>query len=246
MTDSPRIPDPTILFLDEHVVVVDKPAGVLSVPGRGKGPDLPDLLRRTKLVPPESDLRSVHRLDREASGVIVFARTLDAERHLTAQFEARNVEKVYLALVVGRVERDGEVDMPIATDADGTRARVDRVEGKPARTAYHVAQALGTHTLLECRPASGRLHQIRVHMAAIGHALAVDPLYGRGKGLFLSDVKRDYRPSRHAERPLIGRLTLHALRLTIRHPASDTPLTIEAPLPKDFRATLRQLEKLQS
>ncbi len=107
--------------------------------------------------------------------------------------------------------------------------------------AQHVA---GT-TLLECRPLTGRRHQIRVHLAAAGHPLTVDPLYGGGQSVLLSHYKPGYRPSRrHDERPLINRLTLHAARLTIEHPRSGERMTFEAPLPKDLRATINQLARL--
>ncbi|HOW73907.1 MAG TPA: RluA family pseudouridine synthase [Phycisphaerae bacterium] len=241
----PKDPVPTILHIDDHLLVIDKPAGIVSVPGREKENCLPALLRSSRLVPPHEPFHTVHRLDRDASGTIVFARTPQAQRALTEQFMNRTIDKVYLALVQGHVMADGEVNLPILTDPSGTRAEVTTVGGKPSRTLYRVIERVAGNTLLECRPLTGRMHQIRVHMAAIGHPLSVDPLYGHTTGLMLSSLKTDYHPStRHEERPLIGRLSLHAARVTFIHPANGEPVTFEAPLPKDFRTTLNQLRRL--
>lgn len=238
-------PIPTILHIDEQLLVVDKPAGVVSVPGREKENCLPVVMRSSGLVPSDEPFHTVHRLDRDASGTIVFARTQEAQKNLTEQFMNRRIEKVYLALVQGHVMADGEVDLPLLTDPSGTRAEVKTAGGKPSKTLYHVVERVAGNTLLECRPVTGRLHQIRVHMAAIGHPLSVDPLYGGGSGLMLSSLKSDYhRSMRHEERPLMGRLSLHALRITLEHPSGTGPVTYEAPVPKDFRTTLNQLRRL--
>jgi 23S rRNA pseudouridine1911/1915/1917 synthase len=240
-----RFPEPKLLHADESLLVIDKPVGVTSVAGRPGEPNLPERLVSLRLVPPDEPFRVVHRLDRDASGVLVFARTLPAQQRLTEQFAQRQVEKVYWALVQGYVAADGLVDLPLRTDKSGTRAVVATHDGKPAQTRYRIVERLAGHTLLECRPLTGRFHQVRAHLAAIGHPLSVDPLYGGGRALLLSSYKPDYRASRrHDERPLIDRLTLHALRLTLAHPEGGAPLTCEAPLPKDFRATLNQLRRV--
>lgn len=234
-----------LLHVDSDLLVVDKPAGVLSVPGWDREDNLPGMLRGRLGLPADEPFRVVHRIDREASGVLVYARNVEAQRALVRQFEKREVEKVYWALVQGYVEADGQVDLPLELDRSGTTARVARRRGKPSLTLYRVVERLPGNTLLECRPVTGRTHQIRVHMAAVGHPLTVDPLYGGGLAVMLSSYKSDYRKSRrHEERPLIERLTLHALRITLQHPRGTGPLTVEAPLPKDFRATLTQLRRL--
>jgi 23S rRNA pseudouridine1911/1915/1917 synthase len=243
VTPRGRSPVPAVLHMDADLLALDKPAGVLSVKGRGAAVALADLLRGRGGVPADEPFRIVHRLDKDASGVILFARTLAAQRSLVSQFAGRSVEKVYLALVQGFVAEDGVIDQPLRTDKSGTRAEVSR-RGKAAVTEYRVLERVAGNTLLECRPLTGRLHQIRVHLAALGHPLTVDPLYGGGTAVLLSHLKAGYRPDRrHGERPLIERLTLHAARVTVKHPTSGELLTVEAPLPKDLRATLSQLRR---
>lgn len=243
-----RVPRPLVaqvLFMDAALVVVDKPAGLLTVPGRSREPFLAENLRGRSGLPADEPFHTVHRLDREASGVVVFARTPEAQRLLSERFGARRVEKSYLALVNGYVTRDGEVDLPIAANENGTRAEVSKRHGKDSVTRYVIQERFPGLTLLECRPLTGRLHQIRVHLSAIGFPLAVDPLYGGASALFLSRFKPGYKPSgRHEERPLIDRLTLHAARIAFEHPEGTGTVTFEAPLPKDFRATLAQLRRL--
>lgn len=242
---GPRANPPVIIHADAEILVVDKPAGVLSVHGRGKHPILSALMKSLGLVQESEPFRIVHRIDLEASGVLVFARTLNAQQKLTAQFEARTVEKRYLALVTGYVAADGEVDLPIEVDENASKARIDRRHGKPSKTRYRIIERVAGNTLLECAPETGRLHQIRVHMAAIGHPLAVDSIYSNSTELRLSTFKPAYRASsRHVERPLIGRLTLHAARIAFDHPGSGARVAYEAPLSRDFRATLSQLGRL--
>lgn len=256
-TSRERIDIP-ILHVDEDVIVVNKPSGLLSVAGRAHEVSLRELLRAHPRVletlrPEERDprfgvnIRGVHRLDRDASGVILFARSLEAQRDLVRQFEQREVEKIYHAIVSGYVLHDGVVDRPLMIDESAGRSRVSDRRGKASVTEFRVLQRLAGNTLVECRPLTGRMHQIRVHMATIGHPLAVDPVYGGGEAIYLSHHKPKYRPStRHEERPLIGRLTLHAYRLTVMHPRTREKVTFEAPLPKDFRATVNQLGRLVS
>lgn len=240
-----RIPAPQILHADESVLVVNKPAGALSVAGRGDHPLLAELLIAARRVPADEPFRIVHRLDLECSGVIVYARTLESQRSLTAQFEARTIEKCYLALVRGFVANDGQVTLPIRSDDEGSRARIDPKRGRPAETHYRILERMPGFTLLECKPLTGRLHQIRVHMSAIGHPLAVDSLYGGGKSLLLSELKSGYKQStRHEERPLIARLTLHAQSIAFSHPTTGKRVEFAAEIPRDLRATIAQLGRL--
>lgn len=244
-TSAERRPQPELLHADTQLIVLNKPAGMLSVPGRGRDPSLPRWLRGRMGFREDEPMRVVHRLDRDTSGVIVYARTLEAQRSLVDQFKSRRVEKVYLALVSGHVLEDGRIDLPLDVERGRTRARIARRRGKPAVTEYRVVERLAGNTLLECRPLTGRTHQLRVHLAAIGHPLTVDPDYGGGERLLLSHYKPRYRPNRRGqEKPLIERLTLHAQRLTLEHPTDGGRVTFEAPLPKDFRAAISQLRRL--
>ncbi len=240
-----RFGKPAIILQDDWLLAVDKPAGVKAVPGRGSAPTVAELLLRAGAVATKEDLRIVHRLDVGTSGVMVLARTPAAQQALSELWTRRKVDKVYLALVRGYVAGDGEIDRPLLVDRDRQRVVPDDRRGKPAITRYRILERVAGHTLLECRPLTGRLHQIRVHLAAIGHPLGVDPQYGACVAIFLSRYKPGYRPSRrHEERPLIARLTLHAASVGFEHPAGTGLVTISAPVPKDFRAALQQLRRL--
>lgn len=245
MSSRSRKGVPTLLYCDDDLLAVDKPPGVLSAPARGEGLTVADLLRDRPELADNPAFRIVHRLDREASGVLLYARTLRGQRHLVAQFVRKKVEKVYIALVSGYVLEDGEIDLRLRFDRRGNRVRAVRSGGLAALTRYRVLQRLAGNTVIECRPVTGRTHQIRAHLAAIGHPLSVDPPYGGGQAILLSFYKPDYRASRRRpERPLIDRLTLHAARISFAHPATGAPQTIESPLPKDMRAAINQLARL--
>lgn len=231
-----------IIRADDWLLAVDKPAGVLSVPGRGGVPTVVELLHAARVVDATEKLLIVHRLDRGASGLMVLARTTEAQRRLTAIWSERRVQKVYLALVRGAVESDGTIELPLLVDRDRRRVVASTRHGRPAVTNYRVVERFNGFSLLECRPLTGRLHQIRVHLASAGHPLAVDPTYGGCQALLLSSLKSGYRPNRRRqESPLIDRLTLHAWRLAFDHPNGTGRIEIEAACPKDLAATLHQL-----
>ena len=201
-----------ILHADHELLFADKPAGLLSVPGRGPG--LEDcLMARLRGAYPEALL--VHRLDRDTSGVMVFALTPHAQRHLGLQFERRQARKRYVARVHGRLEpREGTVDAPIAVDwPNRPRQRIDREGGREAITDWRVLRAADAESRVRLTPRTGRSHQLRVHMQSLGHPILGDPFYAEG-------------PAR--EHP---RLMLHAESLRVRHPDGGRGLTVTAPCP---------------
>ena len=235
-------------------VAVAKPAGLATIPGRAETDSVLERLGRQLGLPSigsaDPRVRVVHRLDKDTSGVLLFAKNAATQRHLSHQFQNNTVEKQYLALVVGRPDQpEGEVDAPLARHpTDPTRMTVVKHGGRPARTAWKLEQAFRGFALLRVFPRTGMTHQIRVHLKHAGLPLAIDPLYNRPRpgasgALMLSSFKRDYRPNRgEAERPLMERLTLHAERLAFTGVAGER-VSLEAPLPKDLRATLNQLAR---
>ncbi len=249
--DAPPVP---IVFLDDAVVAVDKPSGLLSVPDRWDK-DLPSLMSRLNagiLVGAGwavsggfTYLANAHRLDRDTTGVMVMARTPDALRNLARQFEDREASKVYLALIRGSLpEAEVAVDRPVG--ADPGRPGFAKAGGRTAKkavTLFKRLEAFRGYELVECRPQTGRMHQIRVHLQTLRCPLVADDRYGDGKGLLLSKIKRGYKGDREAERPLIGRQALHALSVDLAHPVTGAPLHIEAPWPKDLRIAVKYLRQ---
>lgn len=251
----------SILFNDEFVVAANKPAACVSVPSKGENRVASKMLAEQLGIPYKGDvdprIRPVHRIDKDTSGVLLFARTRPAQQFLSEQFQNRKVEKEYLALVIGNpTEMEGMIDANLRRDpSNGLRMEIHRV-GKPAVTKWKLLQRFRGYSLLQVKPLTGKTHQIRVHLASIGHPLVVDPLYGsrlrkkddrdREPGLYLSAFKRGYRATRDdEERPLISRLTLHAHKLALTHP-NGSPLALEAEPPKDLRAAINMLTKYAS
>ncbi|HFC09964.1 MAG TPA: RluA family pseudouridine synthase [Chloroflexi bacterium] len=213
-----------VLFADDYLLVVAKPAGLLTVPD-GWQPDLPHLA--ALLAPQWGRLWVVHRLDRETSGVMVLARTAGAHRALNAQFAQREIRKTYHAIVFGEpVWRQRTVSLRLTPNRGRRKRTVVDARGKPARTEVRVLQRFGAFSLLEAAPHTGRRHQVRVHLFALGFPIVNDPLYG--------DATDDH--------PLpIQRLALHARRLTFQHPATGETMGFTALHPPDFAAALENL-----
>ncbi|NTV96642.1 MAG: RluA family pseudouridine synthase [Thiobacillus sp.] len=201
------------LYADDSLLVFDKASGLLAVPGRG--PDKQDSLSaRAQAVWP--DARIVHRLDMDTSGIMLLARGAAAQRRLSMDFEARLVNKRYIAVVAGRLdppEADwGVIDLPIILDwQNRPLSIVDPVHGKPSLTRWRVLGHEGGNTRVELEPVSGRSHQLRVHMRALGHPILGDPLYASPEGRAMAD-----------------RLLLHACYLAINHPVSGAWLSFES------------------
>ncbi|WP_308910019.1 RluA family pseudouridine synthase [Pseudokordiimonas caeni] len=211
--DPPTEPWLTVLYEDADIIVLDKPSGLLSVPGRGR--EMRDSLawrvqkdRRTATV--------VHRLDLDTSGIMVMALNMDAHRHISRQFENRETDKFYTALVEGDVEAgEGEVNLPLIVDwPNRPKHMVDFDNGKPSLTRYKVLVREGGNTRVALYPITGRSHQLRVHMQALGHPIIGDPLYATEAG-----------------RAAAPRLCLHATELSFAHPATGEALTFRSDVP---------------
>ncbi|WP_333715092.1 RluA family pseudouridine synthase [Yoonia sp.] len=205
--------DPLVILHDDHeVLVVDKPSGLLSVPG--KGGHLSDcLIARVQAAFPTALL--VHRLDRDTSGVMIFALTPHAQRHLGLQFEKRQTKKTYVARVWGEIaEKTGTVDLPLIVDwPNRPKQMVDHESGKPAVTDWRVVKVRDGETRVRLMPRTGRSHQLRVHMQALGHPILGDPFYATGPA-------RDH-----------PRLMLHSETLQFRHPDGGQGMRISAKVP---------------
>lgn len=223
-----------VLYRDEHVVVVDKPAGMLTVPGRGDHGE-ETLVSRVRDETPAA--MPVHRLDRHTSGAVVFAVGRAAHRSLNDAFENRRAEKTYLALVRGDLARARRIDLPLAaTRRGGMRAAKPGESGaKPAVTHVAPAERFGNYTLCTCVPKTGRTHQIRVHLAAIGNPLAVDPRYGDARPLRVGDL---WSGAPDPQTIVLERTPLHAASLRIPHPARRGWLFVESPLADDMARCL--------
>ena len=218
-----------IVYEDTDLMVIDKPAGLVVHPGAGV-PDrtlLNALLAHAPALAAVPRAGIVHRLDRDTSGLLVVAKTVEAQAGLARQLAERSMRRVYLAVVQGDPPSAGAIDAPVGRDARvRTRMAVTR-RGKPARTGYRVLERFGRAALVECRLESGRTHQIRVHFQHIRHPLVGDPVYRRG--------------TRHAI--AFPRQALHAAELSLAHPRTGERMTWRAAPPADFQRLLRALRR---
>jgi len=241
-----------LLCVDDDFVIVNKPAGMVVHAGAGhsRGTLVNALLHRLgSLSTSGGALRPgiVHRLDRETSGAMVVARNDKAHEHLSEQFRSRNVRKIYLALVHGKMPRDsGTITLPISRDSRRrTRMTARAGKGRHARTDWRVIARLDHSTLVEAALRTGRTHQIRAHFAAIGHAIVGDTLYGAPRGLAVPARPASGRQaSLRAEKRdllLVERIFLHAARIGFSHPISGAWVEVRAPLPKDLRVYFEQV-----
>lgn len=229
-----------ILFENDDYIVVNKPPHIATLDERNA--DNPfSILRLARQYTPDAQV--AHRLDKETSGVLAIAKNSEAYRHLAMQFEHREVTKRYHAVVNGVQDFDSiSVYLPIlALPRDGL-VRIDREKGKEAETIFNTLRAYRQHTLVECMPISGRMHQIRIHLVCLKAPIVADETYG-GQSVYLSQLKRKFNLKKDTEElPMIKRVALHARSLTFNL-LNDERITIEAPYPKDFEVLVKQLEK---
>ncbi len=236
MSKLPRFTE-WILFEDDDYLVVGKPANVATLDDRSGRPSLLALAAAY-----HAPVQVCHRLDKETSGVLLLAKHPEAYKQANSQFADRTVEKTYHAVVDGLHDFTHlTISLPLHVAPSGI-VRVSIKNGKPSTTIVSALQQFRQHTLVECQPVTGRMHQIRVHLAARKAPLVADTLYG-GQELFLSTLKKNYKhKAARAERPLMPRVALHAYALRFTDLAGNSR-HITCPYPKDFRTLLSQLEK---
>ena len=232
----------TIIFENSNFVVVDKPSGLLSIPDR----EGDELSLKRMLKDKYGEIFTVHRLDKDTSGLILFANNEETHKYLSQAFEERTVEKYYLGIVKGALqEKEKTIDEPIAQNTVKKTQMIIHKRGKESVTEYRVIEEFRKYSFVEFRIHTGRTHQIRVHMQYIGHPIICDEIYGDGEPVYLSSIKKNYNLSKNEleERPLLNRLALHACKLTLSD-ADGKKYNFEAPLPKDMSALLQQLRKI--
>ena len=231
-----------IIFEDDQFIALNKPAGMLSIPDRKQT----EVSLKDMLIEKYGTIFTVHRLDKETSGVIVFAKNAETHKQLSSLFEGREVEKYYEGLVYGSIIPPADtVDVAIMEHPAKNGKMITHKKGKSSITDYEVLEDFRSFSYVKFRIHTGRTHQIRVHMQHIGHTIVCDELYGDPKPILLSALKRKYNLSKKEdeEKPLLARLALHSARLIIE--LNGEKHTLEVEPPKDIRALLQQLRKLK-
>lgn len=231
---------PLIIFENEDFIILNKPSGLLSIPDRmGKEISLKVLLQQQY-----KEIFTVHRLDKDTSGIIIFAKNATCHAALTQAFENREVQKFYYGLVQGKpLENEGSINVSIQQHPTKEGQMWVHAKGKESLTTYLVEQSFKQYSWLKFQLHTGRTHQIRVHCQYIGCPIAVDALYGQASPIFLSQIKKKFHLGKFTEeeKPLLNRLGLHAHKLIFSF--DNKPYDFVAPIPKDLKATLQQLAK---
>lgn len=236
--------DFSVIYSDDDFIVLNKRSGILIAADR-YNPDAPrlDLMAEKEF----GKLYAVHRIDKDTSGLIIYAKNLEAQKGISMQFEQRKVQKTYHALIYGHpLWEDLHVDLALEPDGDARhRTVVNKKFGKPSVTDFHLIGVCGPYSWIEAKPKTGRTHQIRVHLAANNLSIVCDPLYsGNQKPVRLSEVKRKWNGDEDEERPLLSRLALHAYKIQFEHPATHEQVTFTAPYARDMEAVRKQFAKL--
>ncbi len=231
-----------IIFEDDDLLVINKKSGVLSIPDRFNrfAPNIYDALNKYY-----GQIFIVHRLDKDTSGAMMFAKNAETHRQLSLDFESNEIRRIYHTIVDGLVLQENfEIDIPLRASKKHLGTTIPSAKGKPSLTLVKVLERFRNHTLLECELKSGRHHQIRVHLQTIGHPLLVDELYGKNSYFLLSYIKSRVNLKKGTEElPIISRLTMHSYELEFTHPATSQRLSFKADYQKDFAALLQLLRK---
>lgn len=231
----------TIVFENEDFIAIDKPAGLLTIPDREQS----EKSLKELLIDKYGSILTIHRLDKDTSGLVLFAKNEAAHRYFSMLFEERKVEKYYVGIVHGSpASPTGTIDAPIMEHTVNKGMMTVNRNGKPSLTSYEVLDANPHFSMVSFQLHTGRTHQIRVHSKNIGHPLVCDPLYGDGKPVLLSSIKKKFKLSRHdeEERPMISRLALHSYKLIFEDQHGER-MELIAPIPKQFSVLMRQLKK---
>jgi 23S rRNA pseudouridine955/2504/2580 synthase/23S rRNA pseudouridine1911/1915/1917 synthase len=234
------IQDIEVIYQDDDIIVVNKPSGIMVMPDQhtNEGKTLIGMLKEQL----NRKIWVVHKIDKDTSGVLIFAKNAESHRNINMQFENFQVYKKYIALLSGVLkENEGTINKPILIS--GRDVSIDII-GKESMTKFKVLKRFKNYTLVEAIPLTYRRHQVRIHFWSLGYPLAIDAEYGVSDPIMLSRLKRNYKVKKNkAEKPLISRLTLHARSLTLTLPSNGIGKTFEAPLPKDFELMFKQLKK---
>jgi len=231
---------PETIFENEDFIVINKPSGLLSIPDRKQS----EISLKDLLINNYEEIFTVHRLDKETSGVIVFAKNEQTHKQLSVLFEGRGVEKYYVGLVHGKMQdEEGTIDAPIMEHPVKKGRMITHAKGKPSETDYEVIENFRLYSFVRFQIHTGRTHQIRVHMQHIAHSIVCDELYGSDEPVYISSLKRNYHLSKNEEeeRPILSRLALHSSQL--KFDLNGEHYEFEAEIPKDLKATLQQLRK---
>ncbi len=229
-----------VLVENEWFIAINKPSGMLSIPDRMQS----EVSLKDILIERYGSIYTVHRLDKDTSGIIVFAKDEVTHKQLSQLFEGREVQKFYVGLVNGKLfNPKGSIDAAIMEHPAKNGTMVIHAKGKPSLTDYEVLEDFGIYSWVQFQIHTGRTHQIRVHTKYLGNSIACDSLYGDGKPVLISSLKKKFNLAKkeEEERPILARLGLHSYRLQFTLNGED--FTIEAEPPKDLRALLQQLRK---
>lgn len=232
-----------IVYKDNYVIGINKPAGLITIPNSFTPKEATLLGMIEKYF--NQKIYVLHRLDKDTSGIIIFARGKESHRFLSLEFEHKRMKKVYQGIVEGKLkQKEGKIEGGIVKDEkDFSKMKLSENANK-AETTFKVLELFKNYTLIEILPLTGKRHQIRLHLNKLGHPLAIDPAYGRETPIYLSEMKRFYKLKKETEeKPIIKRVPLHAIMLEFTHPISRTKIAITAPLPKDIAYFLKVLRK---